>query len=98
MASRPAARRGDKGVPHCSAFTIASGSGDVKINGKPAARDKDKSTLHTKPGKPCKPHTSKIKAKSRTVKINGRPAARLGDPLSGCTKIAQGSGDVRIGG
>ena len=93
-----AARVGDPGVPHCSAYVIATGSGDVTINGKPAARVGDTSEPHKKPsGDECVVHVAPIAAGSSTVMINGRPAARVGDPLLDCTVIAAGSPDVIIG-
>lgn len=93
-----AARIGDPGIFHCSPYTIASGSQNVIINGRGAARVGDSSSVHLKPGgKFCVPHSAKISRGSRTVKINNRPAARRGDPLGGCTAIAGGSGDVIIG-
>lgn len=94
-----AARKGDPGVPHCSAYVIASGSGDVNINGRPAARQGDVSTSHLRPGgKKCPGHVAPIARGSSSVNINGRPAARVGDSLAGCTRVAAGSGDVIIGG
>lgn len=93
-----AARRGDSGVPHCSSYTISSGSGDVLINGRGAARVGDTSTTHLLPGgKRCGSHAATISSGSGSVRINGRAAARVGDPLSGCTRISSGSGDVIIG-
>ena len=93
-----AARKGDAGVPHCSAYTIATASGDVIINGRGAARQGDVSTSHLKPGGiTCPPHVAPIIKGSSSVFINGRPAARVGDGLLGCTFIATGSGDVIIG-
>lgn len=93
-----AARKGDAGVPHCSGYTIANGSSDVFINGRGAARQGDKSTVHVRPGgKKCPPHTAPISRGSTSVFINGRPAARVGDSLAGCTRVATGSTDVIIG-
>jgi uncharacterized Zn-binding protein involved in type VI secretion len=93
-----AARKGDAGVVHCSGFVIAGGSGDVTINGLPAARVGDTTTAHLFPArKRCGVHTAVIVGGSNSVFINGKPAARAGDPLSGCTRIAQGSSDVTIG-
>lgn len=93
-----AARKGDAGVPHCSAYVLADGSSNVLINGRPAARVGDSSEVHLKPtGDKCKPHTASISSGSSTVFINNRPAARVGDPLGGCTSVAQGSSDVFIG-
>jgi len=93
-----AARRGDPGVVHCSGYVIASGSADVFINGRPAARIGDPSTAHLRPGRPCRPHTASISSGSPNVFVNGKPIARAGDGLSGCTSIAQGSPNVRING
>lgn len=93
-----AARQGDAGVPHCSAYTIAGGSGDVKINGRGAARIGDTASVHLKPaGKKCAPHTAAISSGSSSVFINGRPAAYVGSALAGCTRVATGSGDVIVG-
>lgn len=93
-----AARRGDPGTKHCSSYVIATGSADVLINGRGAARVGDTSTQHLQPtGRKCVPHTAPIASGSSSVFINGRPAARKGDPLSACTTIAAGSSDVIIG-
>lgn len=95
----PAARRGDAGVVHCSGYVIAQGSSNVYINGRPAARVGDPSTRHLKPGGiRCFPHVAKISQGSGTVYINNQPAARVGCALAGCTKVAEGSPDVIIGG
>jgi uncharacterized Zn-binding protein involved in type VI secretion len=93
-----AARKGDSGVVHCSGFNIASGSGDVFINGQSAARKGDTSSAHKRPGSPCPTHTSSIAGGSSSVFINGRAAARVGDAFAGCTSVSSGSGDVFIGG
>lgn len=92
------ARKGDRGVPHCSSFTIATGSSDVNVNSNPVARIGDSSTTHLRPAsKKCKPHVSKINRGSNTVFVNGRAIARVGDSLAGCTTIAQGSSNVNAG-
>ena len=93
-----AARLGDAGVPHCSGYVIATGSADVVINGRGAARVGDSSSPHLRPGRPCPIHVAPIARGSASVVINGRPAARVGDALGGCTLVATGSGDVIIGG
>jgi uncharacterized Zn-binding protein involved in type VI secretion len=93
-----AARQGDSGLVHCSGYTIAAGSPNVRINGKPAARQGDSSTPHKKPGgKKCVIHTATISQGSSSVRVNGKPLARVGDSLSGCTRIASGSNNVRVG-
>lgn len=91
------ARRGDRGVPHCSGYTIANGSNDVNVNGRPVARVGDSSTPHLLPGNPCPGHTAQISRGSTSVNVNGRAIARIGDPLAGCTSVAQGSSDVFAG-
>jgi uncharacterized Zn-binding protein involved in type VI secretion len=45
-----AARKSDKCVPHCSPFTIATGSADVFTDGKAASRVGDTVTSHKTPG------------------------------------------------
>lgn len=86
-----AARKGDSGTPHKKRpYTIAKGSPDVFINGKPAARVGDVSTSHAN-------HVSTIVRGSSSVKVNGRPLARTGDQLSACTQIAGGSSNVFSG-
>jgi uncharacterized Zn-binding protein involved in type VI secretion len=93
-----AARQGDPGIPHCSAYVIANGSGDVFIKGRAAARVGDRSVPHLRPaGIRCVGHVASISSGSTSVFINGRPAARQGDPLAGCTSIALGSTNVNIG-
>lgn len=91
------ARQDDAGVPHCSGYTIATGSDDVYVNGRPVAREGDFSTAHQLPGTPCPTHVSTISSGSLTVRVNGRAVARVDDTLSGCTRIAQGSPNVNCG-
>jgi len=92
------ARKGDQGVPHCSGYTIANGSNDVNINGRPAARVGDSSTGHLQPGgRRCIGHTASISQGSSSVRVNGRALARVGDSLAGCTAVAQGSPNVFAG-
>lgn len=91
------ARKGDPGTVHCTGYNIATGSADVLVNGRPAARRGDSSTAHKLPGSPCPTHTSTIAIGSGSVFVNNRPLARVGDGLSGCTSIAAGSGDVFAG-
>ncbi len=96
-----AARLGDSGGGHgCFPATpIIAGSGDVSINGKPAARKGDAVLLHACPC-PYKPHGvhgRSISAGSSTVSINGKPAARVGDAIDCGGEVASGSGDVLIG-
>ena len=91
------ARQGDQGVPHCSPFSIASGSGDVFVDGMPAATVGSTSTSHLVPSRVCFANSSSIASGSGSVFVNGKPIARVGDPLGGCTSVSQGSGTVFAG-
>jgi uncharacterized Zn-binding protein involved in type VI secretion len=95
---KPANRRGDKCVVHCSLPTIATGSKTVHINGMPAARLGDKIVPHLMPATPkCVTHPSAIGQGSATVSIEGQPAAYFGCTLVACTSTAMGSPNVFIG-
>jgi uncharacterized Zn-binding protein involved in type VI secretion len=94
---RPVARLGDQGVPHCSGYTIATGSPSVFVNLKPVASVGDISTPHLRPGSPCPGHVASISTGSPGVFVNLRPMARVGDSLAGCTFVATGSSDVFAG-
>ena len=72
--------------------TIASGSVDVYINGKPAA-------IATDSAVDCDDDGSQQMAEgSSRVYINGLPAARTGDRTTCDAKVMIGSNNVRIGG
>lgn len=92
-----AARLGDIGSGHgCFPPTpIVSGSGNVVINGQPAARQNDSLAPHGC-GK-CPPHGRSISGGSGSVFINNQPAARVGDSISCGGSVTVGSGDVLIG-
>lgn len=96
-----AARSGDSCAGHgCFPATpIVAGSGDVFINGKPAARQGDTVLLHACPcpKMPHGIHSRSISAGSSTVSINGKPAARVGDGIGCGGSVSVGSGNVFIG-
>ncbi|KMK79714.1 PAAR domain-containing protein [Pectobacterium brasiliense] len=96
-----AARLGDSCAGHgCFPATpIIEGSGDVIINGKPAARKSDAVLLHACPcpNVPHGVHNRAISAGSGTVIINGKLAARIGDAIGCGGSVAAGSGNVIIG-
>ncbi|WP_299011543.1 PAAR domain-containing protein, partial [uncultured Shewanella sp.] len=73
---------------------VISGSPNVKIDNKPAARVGDPLLPHIKPNNP--PHNRKIASGSSTVFINGKPAAMHGGKIS-CGGITIGGGTVNIG-
>ncbi len=81
------------------ATPIIAGSGNVSVNGKPAARKGDTVLLHACPcpNMPHGIHGRSISAGSSNVSINGKPAARVGDAVGCGGSVAAGSGDVLIG-
>jgi len=96
----PAATRiGDADIPHCSGMVRATGSSNVFVNGIPWSRRGDVNTSHLFPsGLFCPSHAAPIAIGSTTVFVNGRGAGRIGDFISGCTAVAQGSPNVFCGG
>lgn len=94
----PAATRiGDADVPHCSPMVREVGSPDVFINGIAWSRQTDVNTTHLLPPAPCPPHQAGIAIGSTTVFINNLGAGRVGDAISNCTSVAEGSPDVFCG-
>ena len=96
----PAATRiGDADVTHCSTPERMVGSPDVFVNGIPWSRQGDINAPHLLPcGPVCCVHVAPIAVGSRTVFVNGKGAGRIGDGISGCTSVAQGSPNVNAGG
>lgn len=95
----PAATRiGDADVAHCSGMVRAAGSGNVFVNGRAWSCQGDPNTTHLLPGSPCPSHTASIAVGSSSVYVNGNGAGRVGDSLSGCTSVAEGSSNVFAGG
>lgn len=90
-------RIGDADVTHCSTPYRAEGSPNVFCNGIPISRQGDLNTGHLLPGSPCPSHQAPIAAGSTTVFINGKGCGRVGDAISGCTSVAQGSSNVFSG-
>ena len=77
---------------------VAAGSGNVIIEGKPAARVGDVAVPHTRQVLPFDSHEPIIAAGSGKVFINGIPAARIGDALTCGGTIVTGAGKTIIGG
>tara|TARA_R110000822_G_scaffold170278_1_gene310174 strand:- start:1120 stop:1407 length:288 start_codon:yes stop_codon:yes gene_type:complete len=90
-------RIGHADIPHCSGMVRAGGSSNVFVNGIGISRQTDVNTLHKKPPAPCPKHAKGITTGSNTVKINGLGCGRVGDPITGCTFVAEGSDDVFAG-
>lgn len=95
----PAATRiGDADVTHCSTPLRAEGSSDVFVNGIAWSRQGDNNNTHLLPGIPCPSHAAPISIGSTSVFVNGKGAGRIGDAISGCTSVAEGSSNVFAGG
>jgi len=95
----PAATRiGDADIPHCSGIVRAVGSPNVFVNSIPWSRQSDVNTTHLLPGAPCPSHAAPIAKGSSTVFVNSLGSGRIGDAISGCTSVAQGSPNVFAGG
>lgn len=90
-------RKGDADVAHCSGMVRDKHSPDVYANGILVSRQGDDNTSHLKTGDPCRPHTAPIAVGSTTVFCNGVGIGRIGDSISGCTSVAEGSSDVFAG-
>lgn len=93
-----ATRLGDMDTGHdaCAPTALISASSNVIINGKGAGRVGDSYAAHG-----CVVHLSHsgtIASGSTTVFINGKPAGRIGDSVSCGGSVAEGSGDVIVGG
>lgn len=91
-------RKGDADVTHCSTPYRLEHSPDVYVNGIPVSRQGDVNTGHLLPGAPCPSHQAPIAVGSSSVFINGRGCGRIGDAISGCTSVAEGSSNVFAGG
>jgi uncharacterized Zn-binding protein involved in type VI secretion len=95
----PAATRiGDADVSHCSGMTRAEGSPNIFVNSIPWSRQGDVNTPHLIPAGACGIHTAPITIGSITVFLNGKGAGRVGDAITNCTSVAEGSPNVFCGG
>ena len=94
----PAATRiGDDDVPHCSPMVRAEGSPNVLVNNIPWSRETDHNTGHLKAADVCPVHTAPITYGSPTVIVNDLGAGRIGDVITDCTRVAEGSPNVFAG-
>ena len=90
-------RIGDADLVHCSVPVRAEGSPDVFCNGIPVSRQGDNNDPHLLPGVPCPVHVAPITIGSTTVFVNGRGCGRIGDAITACTSVAEGSPNVFAG-
>ena len=97
MSSKAVTREGDRDVTHCSTPQRAQGSPNVFVNNIKLSRQGDNNTVHLLPGLPCPSHARPIATGSTTVFANGKGVGRIGDSISSCTSVAQGSDNVFAG-
>ena len=90
-------RKQDKDLIHCSTPEREGCSSDVKVNKKGVSRKTDMNTIHQLPGVPCPNHTADIQIGSTTVFANKLGVGRIGDQITACTAVAQGSEDAFSG-
>jgi len=88
---------GDADVAHCSGMTRAEGSPNVFVNGIKWSRQGDNNTGHLLPGSPCPTHAAPIATGSTTVFVNGKGGGRIGDGITACTSVAEGSDNTFAG-
>ena len=102
----PAICRGsavDEDICHCSVPRRLAESPDVFVNhlsgGSGISRQGDVNTPHLLPcGFICCGHVAPITTGSTTVFANSKGIGRVGDALTSCTMVAQGSPNVFAGG
>jgi len=97
MSSKAVTRKGDADVIHCSVPHRLQHSPDVFVNNIAVSRQGDLNTVHVLPGLPCPSHQAPIATGSTTVFINGKGCGRIGDAISSCTSVAEGSDNVFAG-
>jgi uncharacterized Zn-binding protein involved in type VI secretion len=95
LAQVDADAHGCPACPHKAVGPITTGSPDVLVNGKPAARQGDWGAHAVC----CGPNLFQIAKGSPTVYVNGKPFARMNDSTTHCGgsgPIKEGSPDVNI--
>jgi len=97
MASKAVTREGDRDVTHCSTPLRDQHSPNVLVNNIGVSRQGDNNTVHLLPGLPCPSHARPIATGSTSVFANGKGVGRIGDSISACTSVAQGSDNVFAG-
>ena len=90
-------RIGDADTVHCSVPYRDEGSPDVFVNGIAVSRQGDNNDSHLLPGDPCPSHAAPITTGSTTVFINNKGCGRIGDAVTACTSVAEGSTNVFSG-
>ena len=91
-------RKGDADVTHCSTPFREDASEKVFDNNIGVSRQGDKNTVHVLPGLPCPSHQQVITTGSTTVFVNNVGCGRIGDCITACTSVAEGSSNTFAGG
>ena len=97
MSSKAVTRKGDKDVTHCSTPIREQHSPNVYVNNIAVSRQGDNNNVHLLPGLPCPSHAAPIATGSTTVFVNNKGCGRIGDSISACTLVAEGSDNVFAG-
>jgi uncharacterized Zn-binding protein involved in type VI secretion len=97
MSSKAVTRKGDKDVTHCSTPVREQHSPNVYVNNIAVSRQGDNNNVHLLPGLPCPSHAAPIATGSTTVFVNNKGCGRIGDSISACTSVAEGSDNVFAG-
>ena len=90
-------------TPHCGPMTRAANSANVFVVNnagvsKGVSREGDINTSHLyNLGDSCPYHAKPIANSGIAVFVNGKRIGRLGDALTGCTTVAEGSPTVFAG-
>ncbi len=85
LAECPSDAHGCPACPHATTGEVQTGSPNVLVDGKPAARVGDTGTHAAC----CGPNTFAITGGDARVLINGRPAAKAGSPTKHCGGLGQ---------
>ena len=91
-------RIGDMDMFHCSLPHRLMGSQDVFANKRGVSRQSDVNDPHLLPGGlTCPVHAAPITMGSKSVFANKLGVGRIGDQVTACTAVAEGSQDVFAG-
>ena len=85
-------------MTHCSTPFREGASENVFVNNIGVSRQDDNNTTHVLPGLPCPSHQAPITTGSTTVFVNNKGCGRIGDAVTSCTSVAEGSPNTFAGG
>ena len=95
---RAVTRVWDADVPHCSSMVRAEHSDDTVVNDLGVSLRGHRNTSHLFPsGIICPSHAAGITVGSLETMVNDVGLGRVGDAITGCTMVAEGSPDTVAG-